>query len=112
MTVCFSSLLNSIGISTAFVDVVPPGEPSSAHVYLMFDTGLPPSAGERISDNPKRYVVRTNADGRQSIWIPIETTVISDGFGRAWEQGAQEYYEDVEINLGLIQGWVRIVDVY
>lgn len=112
MTVCFSSLLNSIGIATAFVDVVPPDDPAAAHVYLLFDTGLSPTNGSQISDNPKRYVVRTGANGKESIWIPIETTVIADGFDRAWEVGSEEYYDDVEINLGLIKGWVRLVDVY
>jgi len=112
MTVCFSSLLNSIGISTAFVDVIPPENPAAGHVYLMFDTGLAPAQGSELTENPKRLVVRTNADNRQSIWIPIETTVISEGFQRAWEKGAEEYYDDAEVHLGLIQGWVRIVDVY
>ncbi|MDH4071284.1 MAG: hypothetical protein OEV30_12785, partial [Ignavibacteria bacterium] len=112
MTVCFSSLLNSIGIATAFVDVVPPDDPSAAHVYLLFDTGVPPENGSRISGNPKRYVVRTGANGKESIWIPVETTVIAEGFDRAWEAGSEKYYDDVEIHLGLIKGWVRIVDVY
>jgi len=48
----------------------------------------------------------------ESIWIPIETTVAADGFQEAWDRGAQEYYEDVEVGLGLMKGWVRIVDVY
>jgi transglutaminase-like putative cysteine protease len=112
MTVCFSSLLNSVGISTAFVDVVPPDNPSASHVYLLFDTGVDPRNGSTISDNPKRYVIRSGAHGEETIWIPIETTVLADGFEAAWETGAAEFFEDVEINLGLVKGWVRIVDVY
>lgn len=112
MTVCFASLLGSIGISAAFVDVVPPSAPEKSHIYLMFDTGLEPRFGHVLSENPKRFVVRRNARGEETLWLPIETTVITQGFERAWELGAQEYFDDVEVNLGLIKGWVRIVDVH
>ena len=112
MTVTFSSLLNSIGISTAFVDIIPPGNPEKSHIYLLFDTGLDPKYGSNISENPKRFIVRKNKNGLETIWLPIETTVITRGFDDAWTAGAQEYFDDVELGLGLIKGWVRIVDVY
>ncbi|MBI5471458.1 MAG: transglutaminase domain-containing protein, partial [Ignavibacteriae bacterium] len=111
MTACFSSLLSSVGISTAFVDVVPTGAPEKSHIYLLFDTGLDPKFADRISQNPKRYIIRRNAKDQETIWLPIETTVTAKGFDEAWLTGAQEYLEDVELNLGLIKGWVRIVDV-
>jgi hypothetical protein len=112
MTTCFSSLLNSVGVSTAFVDVIPPEDSSKSHIYLLFDTGLGPKYGNAISMNAKRYVIRRNQKGLETIWIPVETTVITRGFEAAWSQGAQEYYDDVEVGLGLIRGWVKIVDVY
>ena len=112
MTVLFSSLLNSIGIATAFVEVVPPGHPDKGHIYLMFDTGLDPKYGASISENPKRYIIRRSKNGSETIWLPIETTVSMRGFYEAWTTGAQEYFDDVEIGLGLIKGWVRIIDVY
>ncbi|MEK9137379.1 MAG: transglutaminase-like domain-containing protein [Bacteroidota bacterium] len=112
MTACFSALLNSVGISTAFVDVIPPRDSSKSHIYLLFDTGLDPKYGNAISSNAKRYVIRKNQKGVESVWIPVETTVIARGFDAAWSQGAQEYFDDVEVGLGLIKGWVKIVDVY
>lgn len=112
MTVCFSSLLNSIGISTAFVDVAPPDRTGDSHIYLLFDTGLAPEFGKNISDNPKRYLVRKNPRGVDTIWIPVETTVITRGFDEAWTSGAQEYFDDTEVGLGLAKGWVKILDVY
>jgi hypothetical protein len=112
LTVCCSSLLNSIGISTAFVDVVPPADSSKSHIYLLFDTGVDPRYGSAISANSKRYIIRRNPKGSETIWIPVETTVIARGFDAAWSQGAQEYFDDVELGLGLIKGWVKIVDVY
>ncbi len=111
MTTCFVSLLSSVGISTAFIDVVPPRHPERSHIYMMFDTGIEPKFAGRISENPKRYVVRRDSKGRESVWLPIETTVITKGFEAAWATGAQEYLEDVEINLGIIKGWVRVIDI-
>ncbi len=111
MTVCFVSLLASIGISTAFVDVVPPDRPGEAHIYLLFDSGLDPRFGKALSDNPKRYVVRKNSAGKETLWVPVETTVITRGFDAAWMRGAEEHLQHSEIDLGLIKGWVRIVDV-
>jgi hypothetical protein len=111
MTVCFTSLLSSIGLSTAFVDVVPPEHPEKSHIYLLCDTGVEPRYGASIAGNPKRYIVRRNAAGVETIWIPLETTVAARGFDEAWTNGAQEYFDDVEVGLGLVKGWVRIVDV-
>ena len=111
MTVAFSSLLSSVGMSTALIDVVPLDQPEKSHIYLLFDTGIDPKYGESVSTNPKRYVVRRNAHGKETIWIPVETTVIMKGFEEAWTKGAQEYFDDVEIGLGFVKGWVKIVDV-
>lgn len=111
MTVCFTSLLSSIGLSTAFVDVVPPDHPDKSHIYLLCDTGVEPRYGTSIAGNPKRYIVRRNPAGVETIWIPLETTVAARGFDEAWTSGAQEYFDDVEVGLGLVKGWVRIVDV-
>jgi hypothetical protein len=111
MTVCFASLLASVGVSSAFIDVVPPNNPGDAHIYMMFDTGLEASKADVVSKNRKRYVVRRNQDGSETIWIPIETTQITKGFEEAWATGAKEYLDDVELGLGLIKGWVKIVDV-
>jgi hypothetical protein len=111
MTVCFVSLLSSVGISTAFVDVVPPDRPDKSHIYLLFDTGVDPKFGSSISTNPKRYVVRKSKAGDETIWLPIETTVTTRGFEAAWSEGAQEFFDDVEIGLGMVKGWVTIVDV-
>ena len=112
LTVCFSSLLNSIGISTAFVDVVPPGRPEKSHIYMLVDTGLDPKFGQHIAENPKRYILRRNPKGAETVWIPVESTAITRGFDEAWTAGAQEYFDDVEVGLGLVKQWVRILDVY
>ncbi len=111
MTVCFASLLASVGISSAFIDVVPPGNPGDAHIYIMFDTGLEASTASLISKNRKRYALRRNQKGTETVWIPIETTDITKGFDEGWATGAKEYLNDVELGSGLVKGWVKIVDL-
>ncbi|MBI1803319.1 MAG: hypothetical protein HY033_04900 [Ignavibacteriae bacterium] len=110
MSVCFTSLLTSIGIPAAFVDVVPPDHPEDSHVYLLFDTGINPARAQLVSDNPKRYIIRQNSKGAESVWIPVETTALKQGFAEAWSIGAQEYFSDVELKLGLVKGWVHVID--
>ncbi|MBI3578511.1 MAG: hypothetical protein HY089_03765 [Ignavibacteriales bacterium] len=111
MAVCFSSLLSSIGIATAFVDVVPPDRSHDAHIFMLFDTGVPATQANLVSDNPKRYVIRKNEHGEETAWVPLETTVITNGFQKAWEVGAKEYFNHVEVELGVVRGWVHLVDV-
>lgn len=111
MTVCFSSLLSSVGINTAFVDVVPPQRLDDAHIFMMFDTEVPAAHAKLVSDNPKRYIVRKNERGEETVWVPVETTAITEGFQQAWEIGAREYFDYVEIGLGVVRGWVRLVDL-
>jgi len=77
----------------------------------MFDTGIEAPDAQHLTDNPKRYVIRKNSNGKETVWIPVETTVITKGFDGAWDVGAKEYFDDVEVGLGLLKGWVRVVDV-
>ena len=115
LTVCYSSLLNSLGFETAFVDVTAKEkntEGNSAHLYLLFDTAVPASEWQRITNNEKKIIMRKNSTGNETVWIPVETTVIVEGFDVAWEKGSLEYLQDVEVDLGLIRGSVKILDVY
>ena len=110
LAVLCSSLLESQGINTAFVDVQDP-QKEIAHLYLMFDTAVPASRGDLISSNEKRYAVRENSVGQKTIWIPVETTLIPQGFDAAWKAGALEYLQDGLLRGGLVEGWVRVIDV-
>lgn len=111
ITVCYSALLESVGIDVALIDVIPPDNPKNAHIYIMFDTGLSVENATLISDNTKKYIIRKNPDGNESIWIPVETTLISKGFTEAWNYAAIEYFNDALINNGIIEGWIKIVDL-
>ena len=110
LVVLYNSLLESIGIRTAFIDVRDPDE-ELAHLYMMFDTGLTPEEGYLISSNEKRFIIRGQNSSKKTIWIPVETTLIEEGFEKAWSSGSIAYLKDGEIRNGLLQGWVRIVDI-
>jgi len=110
LAVLFASLFESVGIPAAFVDVKDP-KASQAHVYLLFDTGLPPDQGQLLTSNEKRTVVRENATGTATLWIPLETTLVQSGFETAWKQGAIQYTQDGVLRQGLAEGWVKTIDI-
>lgn len=111
LTVCYAALLGSIGISSALVDVIPPDDPKNSHIYLIFDTEIEASDANMISENAKRFVIRKNEKGVETVWLPVETTVLAKGFSEAWNTGASNYFQDVIINNGIGKGWVRVVDM-
>ena len=79
LSVLYNALLESIGIKTAFITV--PG-----HIFTAFDTGLKESEARRLFSSPEELIF---IDGKT--WIPVETTLLSDGFLKAWETGLGLY---------------------
>ena len=76
-TVLFCSLLESIGIQTAIIDA--PG-----HVLMMFDSGVAARQHEMLGLDSRHTVLH---GGRA--WIPIEVTMVQEGFSKAWQLGAE-----------------------
>lgn len=110
LVVLYSSLLESVGINTAFIDVNDP-EKDIAHVYLMFDSGLPPEQSGLMSSNEKRFVLWENGSDKRSVWIPVETTLLEEGFEAAWKTGALQYLQEGILRNGVSEGWVKIINV-
>jgi outer membrane protein W len=110
LVVLYSSLLESIGIKTAFVEVNDP-QKEIAHVYLMFDSGLPLSQSQYISSNEKKFIIRDRDMGQKKIWIPVETTLITRGFEEAWETAALAYLQEAVLRNGIAEKWVKIIDI-
>ncbi|MCI0514559.1 hypothetical protein L0128_15200 [candidate division KSB1 bacterium] len=110
LLVLCASLLESAGIHTAFVEVRDP-EQSLAHVYLLFDTGLTIDQAALITTNEKRYLLRNESVALNTIWLPLETTLLNEGFEVVWEAGAKNYLEQGIIRAGVANDWVRIIDV-
>lgn len=107
LVVLYASLLESVGIHTAFVEVQDP-QKTMAHLYLLFDSGLSFEQGNQISANEKKYIFRKETN---TIWIPVETTLIKDGFEKAWNSAALAWLQEGILRAGLADGWVKIVDV-
>lgn len=110
LTVLMASYLESTGIHTAFVEVRDP-EKSTAHLYLLFSTGLGPESGEAVSSNEKRYIIRANQRGEPVLWIPLECTLLEGSFTASWLSAASQYLEEAILRNGLAEGWVTIIDV-
>lgn len=72
-TALLASLLESSGISTAIMT-------SPGHVFMAFDTEEP--AGNRWMFESEKRSVQIHGG---TIWIPLETTVLQEGFNGAWE---------------------------
>jgi hypothetical protein len=109
LSVCYSSLLESIGIETALVDYKNKG--SLRHVNLMFNTKLSPQQATLISENDTKYFIRKSESGNDEVWIPIEITSLSD-FESAWAIASDKFQTEAINNFGLVTGDVQIIDVY
>ncbi len=109
LAVLYASLLGSIGIDVAFVDVKAMRKSDESHVYILFDSGIEVKFANLLTENEKKYVVLKNKHGVETVWIPIETTLVRDGFEKAWETGADEFFNDFEVNMGYAKGKARII---
>lgn len=76
----YAALLESVGIETAFITV--PG-----HIFTAFRVPIQAQEAARIFKNPGDVI--TAEDG--SIWIPVETTLLKDGFLTAWSEGVRQW---------------------
>lgn len=109
LSVCYSSLLESVGIETALVDYK--NNPELRHVNVMFNTKLSPRQAYLLTENDQKYFIRKNDKGKDEIWIPVETTSLND-FNTAWTTAAEKFRNDAIDNFGLAKGLVEIIDVY
>ncbi len=82
ISILYSALLESVGIKTAFITV--PG-----HIYMAFGLNLQPEKARKIFLRPDDLVF---AEG--DTWIPVEITLVKQGFLKAWQIGAKEYREN------------------
>jgi|GEM_PF-564868 len=84
LAILFSSLMQSVGVDTAFITI--PG-----HIFAAFDTGLDEEEAQGQFYDPGLLVYR---EGRA--WIPVEITMVKEGFNKAWRIGAKEWYDNVK----------------
>lgn len=74
---------------------------NESHVYLLFDSGIEKKYAVNLTDNEKKYIVMKNKNGIETIWIPVETTLVRNGFDKAWEIGAEQFFNDFDLILDM-----------
>ncbi len=83
LSILFTSLLQSLGVETAFITI--PG-----HIYSAVALALPPEEAVRVFNNKADLIIIGD-----TAWMPVETTLLSGGFLKAWKTGAAEWNENV-----------------
>ena len=79
MSILYAALLEASGVESAFITV--PG-----HIYTAFALGMTPFEGRAFFTNFGDIV---EAEGK--LWLPVEITILGDGFMRAWQIGARQW---------------------
>lgn len=64
-----------------------------------------------ITSNDSKYFIRKNEKGIDQVWIPVETTSLTN-FDEAWNIGVKKFNHDAIDELGIAKGKVEIIDVY
>jgi tetratricopeptide (TPR) repeat protein len=82
LTVLYCALLESIGLETALITV--PG-----HIFPAFALGMTPAEAEKTFKNMKETMIVKD----DKIYVPVEATIFSDGFVKAWEKGVLQWNE-------------------
>ncbi len=75
-TALLASLLESVGIRTAVLTT--PG-----HIFLAFDSGEPAENAALFTTKAQEVIVHG------TVWIPVETTVLRQGFMAAWTAASE-----------------------
>ena len=109
LSVAYSSFLESVGVQTALVDYK--GNSEVRHVNVLFNTRLGPQFAKLVTNNDSKYVLRKNAQGKDEVWIPVETTSLTN-FDEAWNIGVEKFNREAIDSLGIAKGKVQIIDVY
>lgn len=79
LSVLYASCFEAAGIETAFVTV-------PAHIFMAADLGLSPAQAKAQGLDVRDCIVQGDR-----VWVPIETTLRSAGFGEAWRKAAGEW---------------------
>ena len=76
-TALLCSLLESVGIHTAAITT--PG-----HIFCAFDTDEPAENAQYFRNGPLEVIAKNG-----KVWVPVETTVLSQGFVAAWTSASE-----------------------
>lgn len=77
LTILNCSLLEALGIETAFITV--PG-----HIYMAYDSGYAVSEANKVADG--MYIIQN-----EKVWIPVEITLCQDSYALSKSTGFREW---------------------
>jgi tetratricopeptide (TPR) repeat protein len=80
LAVLYASLLSAVGIPAAIISY-------ADHVLVMFDTRIYNKNRLSLSAD-STFMVSHNG----TLWIPVETTMLKDGFVAAWQTASREFH--------------------
>lgn len=86
LSILYAALLESVNIETAFITI--PG-----HIYMAFSLGLNEHDAKREFTNTEDIMFIENEEGVSEAWVPVEITLVTDGFNEAWKTGARQWRE-------------------
>jgi len=81
LSATYNALLEAVGVETAFITV--PG-----HIYAAFQLNMGVAEATRTFSRPDDIILRDD-----EVWVPVETTLLGDGFLAAWAEGARAWRE-------------------
>lgn len=79
LSVLYNSLLESVGVDTAYITT--PG-----HIFAAFNLGMSPELASRTFAKAEDLIIKDGV-----VWVPVETTMVDDGFTKAWQTAAGEW---------------------
>ncbi len=83
LSILTSALLEAVGIKTAFIT-------SPGHIYMAFSLDMPESQAKNVFSNTEDFIFIDD-----DTWVPIEITLVTDGFLKAWKIGAKDWRENI-----------------
>lgn len=116
LTVYVIALLRIVGIQSAVVDLRPMKYPNRSgnikqgHLFLLIDSGIEISQISQLGLNEFQGISRINFSGRKTIWLPVETTQLQNGFTAAFRAGVDLYYHKIIESEGIKNGLVYVYD--
>lgn len=84
LSVCYATLLEAAGVPSAFVTI--PG-----HIFLAFKLEWDDEQARKRFNQWDNLVFREEDD---SVWVPVETTLLEEDFITAWSVGARQWREN------------------
>jgi hypothetical protein len=81
ISILYCALLEAVGVKAAFVTA--PG-----HIFMAFNAEMDNEQARKTFLNPQDLIFR---DGQT--WVPVEITLVRDGFLKSWTIGAKEWRE-------------------